>query len=145
MPPRDTGAGTNRAALSLNGPSIQFRWLITLAFGPRGRINACSQAREARLSLRSKSREHLPIGSIELGKNFIDARKHSPDNFDGFAPKGVEFEPQLHYIPLAFFTATIEIVHAPPNYPVSIRNCSNSPRKFNGGPLLPLLMIGTTA
>jgi hypothetical protein len=91
-----------------------------------------------------EERDHLPIGSIELGKNFIDARKHSPDNLDGFAPKGVEFDLQLLYVPLAFFTATIEIAHAPPNYPVSIRNCSNSPRKFNGGPLLPLLMIGTT-
>jgi hypothetical protein len=102
------------------------------------------QAREARLGLRSKSREHLPIGSIELGKNFIDSRKHSPDNLDGFAPKGVEFDLQLPYIPLALFTATIEIAHTPPSYPASYRNCSNSPRKFNGGPLLPSLMIGTT-
>ena len=61
-----------------------------------------------------KIREHLPIASFELGENFIDARKHSPDNLDRFAPQGVEFAPQLLYISLAFFTATGEIVHASP-------------------------------
>jgi hypothetical protein len=49
----------------------------------------CASAREgvpmparrlekARLGLRLKSREHLPIASIDLGENFVKPRKRSP-------------------------------------------------------------------
>ena len=78
-----------------------------------------------------------PIASIDLAENFIDSRKRSVDNLGHLAPQGIEFDSQLLYIPLAFFAATIEIAHAPPRYPSSTKNCSNSPRKFNGGPLVP--------
>ena len=85
---------TTRRPIALSF-SIQFRWLIILALGPETCADACPQAREAFLGLRSKVREHLPIASIDLGKNFIDSRKHSLNNLDRFAPKSVEFDPQL--------------------------------------------------
>ena len=63
------------------------------------------------LGLRSKSGEHLLIGDIELGKRFFNSRNHSSDNLNHVVPQGVEFEPQLFYIPIALFTATIGIAH----------------------------------
>jgi hypothetical protein len=86
--------------------SIQFRRLIILALGPGGCADACPQAREACLGLRSKFREHLPIASIDLGKNFIDSRKHSVDNLDRLLRKASSSIVTALYIPLAFFTAT---------------------------------------
>jgi hypothetical protein len=106
-------------ALSLSH-SIQFRWPIILALGPRRCVDACPQAREACLGLRSKIREHLPIASFDLGENFSNSRKHSADNLVNLAPQGVEFAAQLLYIPLALFTA---IAHALPSYATSSRNC----------------------
>jgi hypothetical protein len=95
-----------------------------------------------------------------LARAFIGSRKHSRDKLDDLAPQGVELavEPNFDdlpaqgvelaaqplYIPLALFTATVEIAHAPPSYPTSFKNCSNSPRKFSGGPLVPSLIIGVT-
>jgi hypothetical protein len=69
------------------------------------------QAREACLGLRSKSREHLLIAAIDFGENFIDSRKRFPNNFGHLAPQGISSICNC-YIPLAFFTATIEIAHA---------------------------------
>jgi hypothetical protein len=118
------------------------------------------QSREACIRLRPQISEHLPIASFDLGKTFIGSRKHSPNKLDDLAPQGVELAAQPNfddlpaqgvelaaqplYIPLALFTATVEIAHAPPSYPTSFKNCSNSPRKFSGGPLVPSLIIGVT-
>jgi hypothetical protein len=121
-------------------PSIQFRWLIILALGPRRGVDACPQARETCVGLRSKVREHLPIASLDLGENFIDLREHSLDKLNHLG----DLTPQLLYVPLPLFTATVEIAHAPPSYPTSSWNCSNKPRKFSGGPLVPSLIIGVT-
>src|SRR5262245_42605949 len=88
--------------------------------------------------------EHLPIVSFDFDENFIDSRKHSIDNVEHLQPQGVECATQLLYIPLTLFTATVEIAHAPPSYPASSKNCSISPRKFSGGPLVPSLMTGVT-
>jgi hypothetical protein len=125
-------------------PSIQLRWLIIFALGPVRGVDACPQARETCVGLRSKVREHLPIASLNLGENFICSRKHSPGNLDHLALQGVELAAQPLYFPLALFTATLEIGHVPPSYPTSPRNCSNSPCKFSGGPLVPSLIIGVT-
>ena len=127
-------------------PSIQFRRLIVLALSERQRqsFDTRLQAGKARLRLRLQISEHLPIGRFDCNDNFIDSRKHSHDKVDYLEPEGVEFAAQLLYIPLALFTATVEIAHAPPSYPTSFKNCSNSPRKFSGGPLVPSLMIGVT-
>jgi hypothetical protein len=121
-------------------PSIQFRWLIILAAGPGRSVDGCPQSREACIRLRLQISEHLPITDFDFAKNFIDLREHSLDKLNDLG----DCTPQLLYIPLALFTATVEIGHAPPNYPTSSWNCSNSPRKFNGGPLVPSLMIGVT-
>jgi len=141
-------------------PSIQFRWLIIFALGPVRGVDTRLQARETCVCLRSKVREHLPVASLDLGKTLIGSRKHSRDKLDDLAPQdvelaakpnfddlpaqGVELAAQPLYIPLALFTATVEIGHVPPSYPTSSWNCSNSPRKFSGGPLVPSLIIGVT-
>jgi hypothetical protein len=125
-------------------PSIQFRWVVIFALGPGRPVDARPQGRETCVGLRSKIGEHLPIASLDLGENFIDPRKHSPDNLDHLAPQAVEFAAQPLYFPLALFIATVEIAHAPPSYPTSSRNCSNKPRKFSGGPLVPSLITGVT-
>jgi len=124
------------------GPSIQFRWLIIFALGPVRRVDARPQARETCIGLRLKVREHLLIVSFDLGENFIDPRKHSAENLDHLATQGVELDAQLLYVPLALFTATVGIAQVPPSYPTSSWNCSNSPRKFSGGPLVPSLITG---
>jgi hypothetical protein len=128
------------AAPNCSQPSIQFGWVIIFALGPGHGVDACPQARESCVGLRSKVREYLPIGSLDLDKNFIDLRKHSLDEPNHLG----DLTPQLLYVPLALFTAIVEIAHAPPNYPASSRNCSNSSRKFSGGPLVPSLMTGET-
>jgi hypothetical protein len=101
--------GGHRPRCSIT-PSIQIRWLIILALGSGGCVDACPQAREAFLGLRSKVREHLPIASFDVGENFIDPRKNSPHNLDHLAPQGVDFDPQLLYIPRALLAATIKIL-----------------------------------
>jgi hypothetical protein len=65
--------------------------------------------------------------SFDLGENFIDARKHAPDNLDHLAPQDVEFAAQPLDVALAPFTA----------HRTSSRNCSNSARNSNGGPQEP--------
>jgi hypothetical protein len=144
----------------LVSPSIQFRWLIIFALGSGRSVDGCPQSREACIRLRLQISEHLPIASLDLGKTFIGSRKHSPDKLDDLAPQGVELaaEPNFDdlpaqgvelgaqplYFPLALFTASVEIAHAPPSYSTSFWNCSNSPRKFSGGPLVPSLITGVT-
>jgi hypothetical protein len=125
-------------------PSIQFRWLIIFALGPRRRVDARLQSRETCVGPRLKVREHLLIVRVDLGENFIDPRKHSADNLDHLATQSVELDAQLLYVPLALFTTTVEIAHAPPSYPTSSWNCSKKLRKFSGGPLVPSLMTGVT-
>jgi hypothetical protein len=91
------------------------------------------------------ARRRANICSLEvstLARTFIDPRKHFPDNLDHLALQAVEFAAQPLYFLLALFTATVEIAHAPPSYPTSSWNCSNSPRKFSGAPVVPSLMIG---
>jgi hypothetical protein len=100
-------------------PSIQFRWLIIFAPGPGRGIDARPQAGETCVGLRLKIGEHPLIVSVEPSENFIGSRKHSHDNLDGLAPQGVDLAAQPLYFPLAIFTATIEIAHAPPSYPTS--------------------------
>jgi hypothetical protein len=125
-------------------PSIQFRRLIILARRPGRGVDARPQAGETCVGLRLKIGEHLPIVSFQLSKNFIGSRKHSLGNLDHLAPQGVELGAQPLYFPLALFTASVEIAHAPPSYSTSFWNCSNSPRKFSGGPLVPSLITGVT-
>jgi hypothetical protein len=124
--------------------SIQFRWVIILALGSRGSVDGCPQSREACIRLRLQISEHLPITDFDFAKNFaknfIDSREHSFDKLNHLG----DLTPQLPYVPLALFTATVEIGHPPPSYPTSSWNCSNSPRKFSGGPLVPSLMTGVT-
>jgi hypothetical protein len=145
---RDQAAGASPSGSSSRpispSPSIQFRWLIIFALGPRRRVDARPQSRKTCVGPRSKVREHLFIVSFDLGENFIDPRKHSADNLDHLAPQGVELDAQLLYVPLALFTTTLEIAHAPPSYPTSSRNCSNKLRRFSGGPLVPSLISGVT-
>jgi hypothetical protein len=124
--------------------SIQFRGLLVFALDPGHRVDARLQARETCVGLRSKVREHLPIASPDLGENFMDPPKHSTDNLDHLVPQAVEFAAQAPYFPLAVFTATVEIAHGPPTYDTSSWNCSNNPRKFSGGPVVPSLMTGVT-
>jgi hypothetical protein len=96
-------------------PSIQFRWLIILAAGPGRSVDGCPQSREACIRLRLQISEHLPITDFDFAKNFIDLRERSLDKLNHFG----DLTPQLLYIPLALFTATVEIGHAPPSYPTS--------------------------
>jgi hypothetical protein len=81
------------------------------------------QARKARVCLRPQISEHLPMTGFDFDENFTDSRKDSPDNLDHRAPQGVELDPQLLYIPLALFAATVEIAHRPPSYDTSSENC----------------------
>ena len=89
-------------------PSIQFRWLIILALGSRRSVDGCPQSREACIRLRP-----------QIAKNFIDLREHSFDKLNDLG----DCTPQLLYIPLALFAATVEIAHGPPSYPTSSWNC----------------------
>jgi hypothetical protein len=116
------------------------------------------QSREACIRLRLQISEHLPIASFDFAKNVIGSRKHSRDKLDDLAPQGVELaaEPNFDdhpaqgvelaaqplYISLTLFIPTIEIGHV--SYPTSSWNCSKSPRKFSGGPLVPSLITGVT-
>jgi hypothetical protein len=119
--------------------SIQFRWLIVLALRERRQsVDTRLQAGKAPVRLRLQIREHLPIGRFDCNENFIDSRKHSPNKLHHLG----DLTPQLFYVPLTLFTTTVEIAHAPPSYPTSFKNCSNSPRKFSGGPLVPSLITG---
>jgi hypothetical protein len=113
------------------------------------------QSREACIRLRLQSSEHPLITDFDFAKNFIDLREHS--HFD-FAKSLIDLReysldkvnhlgdrtPQLLYVALALFTATVEIGHVPPSYPTSSWNCSNNSRKFSGGPLVPSLITGVT-
>jgi hypothetical protein len=98
-------------------PSIQFRGLVVLALRERQwqSVNTRLQPREACIRLRLQISEHLPITDFDFAKNFIDLRERSLDKLNHFG----DLTPQLLYIPLALFTATVEIAHAPPSYPTS--------------------------
>ena len=113
---------------------------MIFALGPGCRVDARPHARKTCVGLRSKISEHLPIASFDLNENFMGSRKHFLDKRDDLG----DLTPQLLYIPLALFTATVEIAHTPPSYSTSSRNCSNKPRKFSGGPLVPSLITGVT-
>jgi hypothetical protein len=126
-----------RRAPLLVSSSIQFRWLIILALGSRRSVEACPQSREACVRLGLQISEHLPIRGFDFSENFIDLCKHFQNERNHFT----DLTPQLLYVPARTF---VEIAHAAPSYPTSSWNCSNSPRKFNGGPLVPSLMIGVT-
>jgi hypothetical protein len=104
--------------LMAHDPSIQFRRLIGFVLRERQRqsVDTRLKARKAPVRLGLQIREHLPIVSFDPNENFIDSRKHSLDNVDHLAPPRVEFAAQLLYIPLALFTATVEIAHASPSY-----------------------------
>jgi hypothetical protein len=119
--------GPRRRRLALGQPSVQFRWLVVLAVSPGRCVDTRLQARKAGVGLRSKIRKHLVVASFDLGENFIDARKHAPDNLGHLAPQDVEFAAQPLDISLALFTA----------HRTSSQNCSNSARKSNGGPQEP--------
>jgi hypothetical protein len=108
-------------------PSVQFRWLIVLAVSPGRCVDARLQARKAGIGLRSKIHKYLAVASFDLGENFIDARKHAPDNLDHLAPQNVEFAAQPLDVALAPFTA----------HRTSSQNCSNSARNSNDGPQEP--------
>jgi hypothetical protein len=66
------------------------------------RLRRCMPVGSQSLPRWSKSREHLPIAGIDLGKNFIDSRKRSLDNLGHLAPQGIELHSQLPY-PARFF------------------------------------------
>jgi hypothetical protein len=119
--------GPRRRWLALGQPSVQFRWLIVLAVSSGRCVDARLQARKAGVGLRSKIRKHLAVASFDLGENFIDARKHAPDNLDHLAPQNVEFAAQPLDVALAPFTA----------HRTSSQNCSNSARNSNDGPQEP--------
>src|SRR6516165_3690437 len=119
--------GPRRRGLALGQPSVQFRWLVVLAVSPGRCVDARLQARKAGVGLRSKIRKHLAVASFDRGENFIDARKHAPDNLDHLAPQNVEFAAQPLDVALAPFTA----------HRTSSQNCSNSARNSNAGPQEP--------
>src|SRR6516165_2590139 len=119
--------GPRRRRLALGQPSVQFRWLVVLAVSSERCVDARLQARKAGVGLCLKIRKHLAVASFDRGENFIDARKHAPDNLDHLAPQDVEFAAQPLDVALAPFTA----------HRTSSQNCSNSARNSNGGPQEP--------
>src|SRR5262245_2057015 len=122
--PQPALAAARRSCLALGQPSVQFRWLIVLAVSSGRCVDGRLQARKAGVGLRSKTRKHLAVASFARGENFIDARKHAPDNLDHLAPQDVEFAAQPLDVAFAPFTA----------HRTSSQNCSNSARNSNGGP-----------
>jgi hypothetical protein len=61
--------------------------------------------------LRLQIREHLPIGGLDLGENFIDSRDNTADKLDHVG----DLSSQLLHLPLALFKTSIEIAHRPPS------------------------------